>query len=72
MCNSIWLHIMFIKEVTRGSWTHQNVWVIKNANTDISLCGNFQEYVVYNKCENVKYNVILKMNKTNKHNNKQN
>jgi hypothetical protein len=52
------LHIMFIKEVTWGSWTHQHVWMMKNANTDISLCtyaytSNFQEYVLYNKYENV-------------------
>jgi hypothetical protein len=55
-CNSMWLHT--IKEVTLGSWTHQNVRVMKNVNTNISLhtytCTSyFQEYIVDNKYENV-------------------
>jgi hypothetical protein len=62
----MWLHT--IQEVTWGSWTHQNVWVMKNVNTHISLhtytCTSyFQEYMVDNKYENV--NIMSYLKRTN-------
>ena len=36
LCSSMWYHISYIKEGTLGSWTHQNVLMMKYANTNMS------------------------------------
>ena len=50
----MWLHIISIKDVFWGHELIEMLRVVKSTNKDISLCTSyFQDYVVYNKYENV-------------------